>query len=292
MENGNKVTGLVMEGGAMRGLFTCGVIDVFMEQGICFDKAVGVSAGAAFGCNFKSKQIGRPRRYNEKYCSDKRYASWSSWLRTGDLFNVKFCYETLPFELDPWDTEAFVNDPMEFYCVATDASTGKPVYHKCEDGGREDIRWIRASASMPVFSNPVEIDGGFYMDGGTSDPIPLAFAERLGCERIVVIETQPKGYVKQKQKYLPVIRKALKDFPNLVKALERRHILYNREKVYIREKEAKGEVFVIRPAHPLHIKSSEKNPSELERVYQEGRRAAEELLDKMVGWIEEGKNRG
>ena len=125
-------TGIVMEGGAMRGMFTCGVLDVLMEEGITFDGAVGVSAGATFGCNLKSGQIGRALRYNKKYCTDKRYHSISSLITTGDIYNVDFCYEELPYKLDKWDVDSFASNPMEFYCVATDAVTGKPVYYKCE----------------------------------------------------------------------------------------------------------------------------------------------------------------
>ena len=133
-------TGLILEGGAMRGLFTCGVIDVFMENGIDFDGAVGISAGAVFGCNYKSRQIGRPRRYNEKYCRDKRYCSIRSLITTGDLYGADFCYRLLPDELDPFDREAFKNDPMEFYVGATDVKTGECVFHTCSDGEDADMK--------------------------------------------------------------------------------------------------------------------------------------------------------
>ena len=122
-------TGLVMEGGAMRGMFTCGILDVFMERGITFDGAVGVSAGATFGCNIKSGQHGRALRYNKRYCADPRYHSLSSLIKTGDIYNVEFCYDELPYKLDVWDIEAFQKNPMEFYCVVTDVNTGKPAYH-------------------------------------------------------------------------------------------------------------------------------------------------------------------
>ena len=213
-------TALVMEGGAMRGMFTCGVLDVLMENGISFDGAVGVSAGATFGCNIKSRQIGRALRYNKKYCKDKRYHSIRSLLTTGDIYNVPFCYDELPYKLDKWDIEAFSKNPMEFYCVATDINTGKPVYHKCETGGKEDIIWIQASASMPLVSRPVEIDGGVYLDGGISDSIPLKFMEGLGYDKILVIETQPKDYVKGRQKYMTLVRWMLRKYPNMITAME------------------------------------------------------------------------
>ncbi|SFB74422.1 patatin-like phospholipase family protein [Butyrivibrio sp. YAB3001] len=271
-------TGIVMEGGAMRGMFTCGVLDVLMENGITFDGAIGVSAGATFGCNLKSGQIGRALRYNKKYCSDKRYHSIRSLITTGDIYNVPFCYNELPYKLDKWDLDAFANSPMEFYCVATDVRTGKAVYHKCMTGEKKDIIWIQASASMPLVSRPVEIDGGLYLDGGTSDSIPLKFMEGLGYDKILVIETQPKDYVKGKQKFMPLIKFVFRKYPDMVRSMKDRHLMYNEEKRYIREKEEKGEIEVIRPKEPLNISPIEKNPEELERVYQLGRTAGEEYL--------------
>ncbi|MBO6242363.1 MAG: patatin family protein [Butyrivibrio sp.] len=272
--------GLVMEGGAMRGMFTCGVLDVLMENGISFDGAVGVSAGATFGCNIKSGQIGRALRYNKKYCTDYRYHSIRSLITTGDIYNVSFCYDELPYKLDKWDIDVFKNNPMEFYCVATDINTGKAVYHKCETGEKSDIVWIQASASMPLVSRPVEIDGGLYLDGGISDSIPLKFMEGLGYDKILVIETQPRDYVKEKQKYMPLVRLMLRKYPNMIKCMEERYLMYNEEKRYIREKEERGEIEVIRPLKPLNVSPVEKNPDELERVYQLGREAALKYLNR------------
>ncbi len=271
-------TGLVMEGGAMRGMFTCGVLDVLMENGITFDGAVGVSAGATFGCNIKSHQIGRALRYNKKYCSDKRYHSIRSLFTTGDIYNVQFCYEELPYKLDKWDIDAFAKNPMEFYCVATDMTTGKAVYHKCENGEKKDIIWIQASASMPLVSRPVQIDGNVYLDGGMSDSIPLKFMEEKGYDKILVIETQPIDYVKGKQKYMPLIKLVYRKYPNMIKCMEERYLMYNEEKRYIRQKEERGEVEVIRPKQPLNINAIEKDPAQLQRVYDLGREAAMEYL--------------
>ncbi|MBQ8490135.1 MAG: patatin family protein [Pseudobutyrivibrio sp.] len=281
--------GLVMEGGAMRGMFTCGVIDVLMENGIEFDNAVGVSAGATFGLNIKSKQIGRPLRYNKKYCNDKRYASIKSLITTGDIYNVPFCYGTLPYELDIWDVDTFYSNPMDFYCVATDIKTGQAVYHKCDNYDTTpegaDISWIRASASMPVVSRPVEIDGGVYLDGGMSDSIPLKFMESQGCDKILVIETQPADYVKKPQKYMGLIKLMLSKYPKMIATMAGRHDMYNSQKSYIKSKEAAGDVFVIRPDAPLHIGATEKNPDELQRVYDKGRRIAIERLDDLKKYL-------
>ncbi len=278
--------GLVMEGGAMRGMFTCGVLDVLMENNIDFDGAVGVSAGATFGCNIKSHQIGRALRYNKKYCRDKRYHSIHSLITTGDIYNVAFCYDELPYKLDKWDLNAFRDNPMEFYCVATDIVSGKPVYHKCYDGGKDDIAWIQASASMPLVSRPVHIDDGIYLDGGISDSIPLKFMEEKCYDKILVIETQPIDYVKGPQKYMWLVKLMLRNYPNMIETMKNRYIMYNDEKSYIKEKEASGDVFVLRPNAPLNISAVEKDENKLERVYQHGRQITTEKLEALKRYFQ------
>ena len=168
--------GLVLEGGAMRGMFTSGVLDIFLENGIEFGGTVGVSAGATFGCNYKSRQIGRSIRYNKRFSKDWRYRSLRSLIATGDMYGAKFCYDTLPKELDPLDFKTYASNPMEFYIVASDADTGKPVYKKLETCDDADLTWMRASASMPLVSKPVKIDGYTLLDGGMTDSIPLKFS--------------------------------------------------------------------------------------------------------------------
>ena len=189
--------GLVLEGGAMRGLFTAGVLDVMLEHNIEFDGAVGVSAGACFGCNYKSKQIGRTLRYNKRFAKDKRYCSLYSLLTTGDLYGADFCYHEIPEKLDVFDEETYENNPMEFYVVCTDAETGEPVYHRIDTGNEENLEWIRASASMPVVSRAVEIGGKKLLDGGISDSIPLDWFTSIGYDRNVVVLTRPADYVKE-----------------------------------------------------------------------------------------------
>ena len=159
-------TGLILEGGAMRGMFTAGVLDVLMEQGITVDGMVGVSAGAVFGCNYKSHQIGRTIRYNTTYCKDKRYASFRNLLRTGNLYSEDFCYHEVPEKLDPFDDKAFRESPMDYFVVCTDVRTGDPIYHKCRTGDAEDVRWMEASASMPLAAKIVKIGHYGLLDGG------------------------------------------------------------------------------------------------------------------------------
>lgn len=233
-------TGLVMEGGAMRGMYTAGVTDVFMENNITFDGAIGVSAGAVFGCNFKSHQIGRTIRYNKKYCNDKRYRSFHSLITTGNLFNVPFCYDELPNKLDIFDKEAFSSSPMEFYATCTDVRTGMPTYHLCMNGDEQDLEWFRASASLPLVSKFVRIGDNILLDGGMADSIPLAYFQNIGYEKNVVILTRHLGYKKEKNKLLPVIKLVYRKYPKFIKAVSERHINYNKTIEYILEEEKRG----------------------------------------------------
>ncbi len=278
-------SGLIMEGGAMRGMFTCGVTDVFLENGIEFDGAAGISAGAVFGCNFKSRQNGRPIRYNMKYCRDRRYCSLWSLLRTGDLYGVDFCYHELPDFLDPFDRDAFRDNPMDFYIGATDVYTGKAVFHRCSDGGTADTEWMRASASMPLVSRIVKTDGCALLDGGIADPVPFAYMESIGYSRNVIVLTQPAGYRKKPAAILPLIKIRMRKYPMLVKAMEERHLLYNRQMEEIDRRERSGVSLVIRPPKPLEIGHTEHDPRELERVYRIGREEALRRADEVLAFL-------
>jgi len=277
--------GLILEGGAMRGIFTCGVLDVFMENGVTFDGAAGISAGAVFGCNFKSGQIGRAVRYNKKYCRDPRYCSVISLIKTGDLYGADFCYRELPDKLDVFDRAAFKNNPMEFYIGATDIETGEAVFHKCTDGGREDLEWMRASASMPIVSRPVKIGGYTLLDGGIAVPVPYLFMESAGYGRNVAILTQPKGYVKKKSSAYIWARLFLHKYPKVAEALETRHERYNKQMREIEERERSGALFVIRPPKPLGISRTESDPEALERVYSLGRSEGALIIDKVLRFL-------
>lgn len=279
--------GLILEGGAMRGLFTCGVTDVMMENGVTFDGAVGVSAGAAFGCNYKSGQIGRAARYNIRYAGDKRYCSLRNLIKTGDLFGVDFCYRQIPLELDPFDTPAFIANPMEFYTVATDCKTGKAVYHKCYDGLGEDLLHIRASASLPLVSRIVEVGDLRLLDGGIADSVPIRFFESIGYEKNIVILTQPKGYKKEKSSTARAVRLLLPDYPCVADAMEKRHEVYNETLEYIEKREKEGAVLVIRPESSLPIKRIEKDPRVLTSVYESGRALAASIISDIKDFLNE-----
>jgi predicted patatin/cPLA2 family phospholipase len=283
----NQKTGLVLEGGAMRGLFSAGVLDVMMENGIEFDAVMGVSAGAVFGCNFKSGQIGRSIRYNMRFCDDPRYCSFESLRKTGDLYNVQFCYDEIPNKLDPFDKEAYQANPMPFYAVCTNIETGKAIHKRLDNGDAKDMEYFRASASMPVVSRIVEVDGYKLLDGGITDSIPLASMERRGYKRNVVVLTQPLGFVKKKSKMIPLIRLTMHQYPNVIRAMEVRHIRYNKQTAYVREQELAGNAFVIRPPHDLGISRTEDDPAELRRVYELGRKEMEERLPELRKFLEE-----
>ena len=281
----NKNTGLVLEGGAMRGLFTAGVIDVLMENGIAFPAFVGVSAGAAFGCNYKSRQIGRALRYNKRFCRDPRYCSFRSLFKTGDVFGAQFCYHEVPNTLDPFDGKAFNENPMAFYLVASDVETGKPFYKRLDRADDTAYEWIRASASMPIVSRVVELDGKKFLDGGVTDSIPLAFMERQ-YDRNVVVLTRPRDYQKQPTSKLWLYRLTLRKYPNMLRAVRERHLMYNEQRAHVFAQEKAGKAFVICPDKPLEVGRMEHDPEQLQKAYDTGRQTALRQLGAMKRFME------
>lgn len=278
-------TGLILEGGSMRGLFSAGIMDVFMENDIKFDGAIGVSAGAAFGCNYKSEQPGRVIRYNKRYARDPRYCSFASLLTTGNLYNSEFCYHVMPKKYDIFDVEAYRSNPMEFWVVTTDVETVEPVYHKLETGDETDMEWLRASAALPIAAQAVELDGRRYMDGGISDSLPLPFFESQGYDRNVVILTQPKGYVKPVQKALGITKVLLHDNPDMYARLENRHNEYNAQLAYVTKREAEGAILAIYPDEALDVGFIVHDPEEMQRVYELGRAAGEKHLTRVQEYL-------
>ena len=278
-------TGLIMEGGAMRGMLTAGVLDVLMENGLVTDGAIGVSAGAVFGCNYKSHQIGRVIRYNTEYCNDKRYASFKNLVKTGNLYSEQFCYHEVPEKLDPFNEAAFAASPMDFFVVCTDVKTGEPIYHKCRKGDAEDVLWMEASASMPLAAKIVKIGHYGLLDGGVADSIPVRFFESIGYKRNLIILTQPKGYIKKKNKFLPAIRARYFRYPAFVEAVADRHERYNETLSYISMLEQAGKDYVIRPPIPLEIGAMERDPAQLRRVYETGRAVAQIQVEKIRDFL-------
>lgn len=277
-------TGLVLEGGAMRGMYTAGVLDVFMENGITFDGVIGVSAGAIAGCSYVSGQRERTIRYNVKYCRDKRMMSFYSLLTTGDLVGTQFCYHEIPERLDPFDNEAFQASPMAFYVTCTNLETGEPEYIRLTDM-QARIDYMRASASMPYVSHIVDMEGKKLLDGGCSDSIPVRKFIELGYGRNVVVLTRPADYRKapEKTSLAPVF---YRKYPNFVRLLQNRAANYNRQVEDIQALEREGKIFVIRPETPLEIGRVCHDPEIILKAYRRGRADATKQLDAMRRWLE------
>ena len=273
--------GLVLEGGAMRGLFTAGITDVMMEAGIEPDGVIGVSAGAAFGCNIKSRQPGRAIRYNTRFANDPRYSGLRSLLKSGDYFNAEFGYHIVPKQYDIFDVETFEQNPMVFIVVCTDVLTGQAVYHRMDRVSFDELEWLRASASMPLASKVVEVGGRKLLDGGVADSIPLEYFEHIGYDRNVVILTQPAGFVKEPNKLMPLMRLGLRRYPKMVEALAMRHEMYNRELEYVRQAEREGRCLVIRPEKKIPIGHISHDPEQMRRVYEIGRKMGERYIDRI-----------
>ena len=279
--NSGKVA-LVLEGGAMRGLYTAGVLDVFMKNDIKIDTIFGVSAGALFGINYKSKQIGRALRYNLKYAHDKRYMGMYSLITTGDVMNREFCFQKLVYELDPLDFDTYYNSDVEFYAVITNVETGKAEYIEISDAKR-DMEYLRASGSMPFVSNLVEINGNKYLDGAIADPIPFKKALDMGYEKIIVVQTRPADYIKTKSR-LP-FDLVYKKYPEFVKAANTGYIKYNETLNLIRECENEGKIIVLRPSEKIKMKRVEKNLNKLQAIYDVGIKDCNENLSKIKEYL-------
>lgn len=279
--------GLVLEGGGLRGLFTAGVLDVFLKEGIRFPAVVGVSAGAAFGCNFKSRQAGRPLRYNARYCRDPRFFSLRSLWKTGDLFGADFCYRALPLELDPFDFDTYEADPTEFWAVCTNMATGKAEFFLCSDPDKTRLMEIfRASASMPLVSRPVVLDRKEYLDGGIADSVPLLFMEGKGFEKNVVVLTRPRAYRKKKSAALPLVSAKYKKYPALQAAMARRHEVYNETLALLEEREREGRVLILAPEADLPAGRTERDPEKLRLCHALGETAALAALPRLRAFLE------
>jgi len=278
--------GLVLEGGAMRGLWTAGVTDVMMEHDIWPDGLIGVSAGAAFGCNYKSRQPGRAIRYNMRFANDSRYSGWRSLLTSGNYFNAEFGYHIVPYQYDLFDTETFEQSAMQFIVVCTDVTTGKAVYHDMRKVDYDELEWLRASASMPLVSKVVCVEGRKLLDGGVADSIPLSYFEQAGYDRNVVILTQPLGYRKKHSRLMPLMRVGLRKYPQMIKAMDQRHLMYNAELDYVAQAEQEGRCLVIRPDEALPIGHISHNPDEMHHVYELGRQVGERSIKKIKDFYE------
>lgn len=278
-------TGIVLEGGGMRGMYTCGILDVLMENRIYLDGMVGVSAGIAFGCNYKSRQAGRALRYNVRFAHDKRYSGIRSLLKTGNYYNAYFAYKLVPTHYDVFDYNVFEDTPMECYAVCFDVNTGEGVYQRLDHVNDDFFEWIRASASMPVVAQPVPVGGHLLLDGGLADNIPLEFMMSKGYDRNVVVLTREEGYRKTAEHGMWLMKPLLRKYPKVIEALKHRPAHYNQQLQFVREQERKGNAFVFRPSKPLDVSRTTHDTKEMNRVYQQGRKEALERLDELKRFL-------
>lgn len=275
--------GLVLEGGAMRGMYTAAILDCFLDKKIKIDGIIGVSAGALFGVNYCSNQKGRALRYNKKYIKDPRYTSIRSLLSTGNIVNNEFAYHEVPFKLDVFDEEAYSKSKTDFYAVITNIKTGQPEYKKIINASIQ-IDELRASGSMPFVSKPVKIGDDLYLDGALSDSIPLLKCEEMGYDKIIVVLTRPLEYRKKKNNQL-ITKMFYHRYPKLVEAINTRYIKYNKTLDIIIDKENKKEIFVFRPSIDLKLKRIEKNPEKLQEMYDLGIKDFNENYNKLKKFL-------
>lgn len=276
-------TGLVLEGGAMRGMYTAGVLDVMLDEDIHVDGVIGVSAGVLFGVNYLSKQRGRSIRYNKRFNGDKRYMGMHSLLTTGNIVNTEFAYYTVPYELDVFDDETFMNSGVPFYAVVTNMQTGKPEYMQIHSVF-DQMEVLRASASMPLVSKPVYLDGVPYLDGGIADSIPYEKMMEMGYDRIIVVLTRDFSYRKKSSSKLPA-ELCYHKYPEFRQTLEHRYEAYNASVAHLRWLEKQGKVFVIRPSAPIGIKRIEKDADKLQEVYELGLHDGEHSIQALQEYL-------
>lgn len=277
---------MVLEGGGLRGLYTAGVLDVFMENKIEVDGIIGVSAGALFGVNYFSNQKGRVIRYNKEYCGDKRYMSMRSLLLTGNYINKDFAFYKMSTELDLFDNFAFIKTNKDFYAVATNVNTGDAEYFKITDPIAQ-LEELRASSSIPFISRKVKVNGEYYLDGGVADSIPIDKCIELGYEKRIVIETQPLNYRKKpfsKNKARMIKLKYFK-YKDFVDAILNRYKNYNESKKKVIALEKEKELFVIRPSKSIEIDIKNKNSKKYQEIYDLGVKDAKEVLKELKKYL-------
>lgn len=272
--------GLVLEGGGMRGLYTSGVLDYFLDQKIFVDYVIGVSAGACNGVSYLSKQKGRNYRVNTNYISDKRYLSLSNFIKTKSLFGMDFIFDEIPHQLDLFDYETFLSSPSEYKLGVTDVLTGRPVYFD-KTHLDHDSTILKASSSIPVFSPIIEYQNGLYLDGGTTDSIPVKQALKDGCDHVIIVLTRDRNYIKKPESFRFIYSKVLKAYPNLIQALDNRHLMYNETLKFIKELEQQGKATIIAPSAPLEISRFEKDVSKLKNIYELGYLDASKKFDQL-----------
>ena len=278
-------TAIILEGGSFRGQFTAGVLDVLMEHNVQPDACYGVSAGVLNGLSYKSHQIGRPNRVNLAFCNDERYMGAKSFARSGSFIGYAFMLNDVQDRLDPFDNEAYLKNPMPLVAVATDIVFGTAAYLEVKNAVL-DIDVVRATTSLPLMTQPVEIDGHLYLDGGVADSVPIEHVlEDAGYDRAVVVLTQHRAYKKGPYEMMAAARARYGEYPYLLDAIESRHERYNEQREHIWAYERAGRAFVVSPPHKVEVGHIERDPAKLLELYIQGRQEASRLLDEMTAFL-------
>lgn len=277
--------GLVLEGGGMKGVYTAGVLDFFLDKGIDFAKCYGVSAGACHLCSYLSKQKGRAYAVVTDYLEDKNYWGPYSLLKTGDLFNVDMCYHQIPERLNPFDYDTYAQNQSKGYAVVTNIETGLAEYLPMKDL-HTDIDAVRASASLPLVSRNVRIGGSLYLDGGLADPIPLLHSITDGNRKNVVVMTKETGYRRKPSGQLGLLKARYAKYPKVYELMKNRHIEYNRTLDFLEEQVRQKTAFVIRPRVKSDVGRIEKDVTKLRALYQEGYDEAAERFEELMAYLE------
>ncbi|MBP2239457.1 putative patatin/cPLA2 family phospholipase [Cytobacillus eiseniae] len=283
--------GLVLEGGGMRGVYSAGVLEYFLEQGIQFPYVIGVSAGAGMAASYLSKQKGRNKVVNIDYVTDPRYISWRNFFRNRQLFGMDFIFDDIPNKFVPFHQEEFFQNNAEFIIGTTDCLTGEPIYYGKEDYGKDLLKIVKASSSLPFIAPEIPFADRLLLDGGISDPIPIKKAQSDGCKKSVVILTRNKGYRKKPSKFHFLVKRKYPHYIGLQQALATRHQKYNETIDFLEEEERHGRVLIIRPQEPLTVGRMERDPAKLEKLYMIGYENAKKHQDKIYNWLETKEER-
>lgn len=280
----NKI-GLILEGGGMRGIYTAGVLDFLIEKSIKVDIVIGVSAGSCHACSYLSKQYKRAFNATVDYLDDKNYLSFNNLIKTGSIFGMDFMFNTIPNELNIYDYDTFNKSNTKFIAVSTNCETGKPEYFELKDLKKEII-YIQASCSIPMFANIVEVDNYKLVDGGVSDSIPIEYALNQGYKKNIVVLTRDSTYLKSKNKFTSVIKRKYKKYPNLITAIENRHLNYNKSLEIVNNLSQSGDALVIRPNSPVKVSQVEKNVDKLTALYEQGYNDSKNSFSKILDFID------
>lgn len=277
-------SGLVLEGGGMRGVYTAGVLEYFMEKDLYFPYVIGVSAGACMAASYLSRQKGRNRQVNIEFVNDPRYLSYRNYWKKKQLFDMDFVFDEIPNRLVPYDYETFLKRTEQFVVVTTDCMTGEPIYYHMDEHGESMLQLIRASSSLPFVAPTVAYQDKFLLDGGIIDPIPIKKAQQDGFDKNVVILTKPVGYKKKASRFSSLFK--YKQYPIISEKLQTRYQLYNDTLDYIEKEKEQGTTFLFQPSKPLPVSRIEKNQQKLIDLYDLGWQDAKNNYEKLIAFLE------